>query len=279
MINLVNHVSKTKKTATILDGKAIAEELKIELKKDIDASGLTPGLAAILIGDNSSSRLYIKLKEKAAAQVGINFHKYLCNSECYQDIDEHELGEMINFLNQDHSTHGIIIQIPLPKEFNQDKVLKLINPKKDVDGFNGGAIIPPTIAAVIELLRATGENLNDKKTLVIGNSDIFINGLEKYLKTELNIADITTEKTIPNDSADYDTIIIALGQAHALKKEQVKAGAVVIDIGINQLDGQTVGDVDPAVAEVAGFLSPVPGGVGPLTVACLLRNTFELAKK
>lgn len=264
--------------ATILDGKAIAEQLKIELKKDIDASGLTPGLAAILIGDDPASRLYIKLKEKAAAQVGISFHKYLCNSECYQDIDEHELGEMINFLNQDASTHGIIVQLPLPEGFDQDKIVKLIDPKKDVDGFNGGAVIPPTIAAVIELLKATGEKLSDKKTLIIGKSDIFINGLEKYLKTKSGITDIVAEKTIPNDSVDYDIIVIALGQARALQKNQVKAGAIVIDIGINQLDGQTVGDVDPSVAEVAGFLSPVPGGVGPLTVACLLRNTFELAK-
>lgn len=271
---------KTEKSAVILDGKTLAGQIKNSLKKEIAELGIAPGLAVILIGDDEASKLYIKLKEKAAAEIGIIFNKYLCNSECYQDIDEPELAEMINFLNNDRQVNGIIVQLPLPKDFSQDKIIRLIDPQKDADGFNGGEVIPPTIAAVMELLKATGENLSSKKTLIIGNSDIFTDGLEKFLRQELaiNKCEVSTAG-IPDDSADYDIIIIALGQAHALRKNQVKAGAIVIDVGINKQDGKTVGDVDPAVAETAGYLSPVPGGVGPLTVACLLRNTFLLAKK
>lgn len=272
-------MTNTKKTAVILDGQAIAFQLKANLRQEISELGTSPGLAAILVGNNEASKLYLKLKEKASQEVGIIFHKYLCNSDCCQQIDEAGLLEMISFLNQDKNTNGIIVQLPLPAEFNQDKIIKAIRPAKDVDGFNGGPVIPPTVAAVIELLRATGETLNNKKTLIIGKTDIFTHGLEKYLASELNIKNTTINNAIPADSATYDVIIIALGQAHALQKNQVKPGAIIIDIGINKKNGETVGDVDPAVAEVAGYLSPVPGGVGPLTVACLLRNTLELHKR
>ncbi len=272
-------MSEIKKSAVLLDGKALAEKIKSELKKDIAESGITPGLAAILVGDNEASRLYLLLKEKAAQKVGIVFNKYLCNSECYSEIDEYELTEMLRFLNKDDQVNGIILQLPLPEGFDQNKMIKLIDPAKDVDGFNGGKIIPPTIAAVIELLKSTNENLAGKKTLIIGKSDVFTEGIKNYLQQELALTDIAISNTIPDNSTDFDIIIIALGQAQALKKEQVKVSAIVIDIGINKVGDKTIGDVDPAVAEVASYLSPVPGGVGPLTVACLLRNTFELAKK
>jgi len=266
-------------TAKILDGKALAEQMRLKIKKEIDATGIKPGLAAILVGDNEASRLYISRKEKAAIETGIIFSKYLCNSECYPFIDEYELLEMITFLNHDPAINGIIVQLPLPKDFDQDKIIKAIDPAKDVDGFNGGKIIPPTISAVIGLLKSTEEKLDDKKTLVIGKSDIFTKGLENYLSTELKLKKIKISPAIPANCNDYDIVIIALGQAHALKKEQVKLGAIIIDIGINKLNAQTVGDVDPAVTEIAGYLSPVPGGVGPLTVACLLRNTLSLAQQ
>lgn len=264
--------------AIILDGKKIAEELRADLKQKITASGIVPGLAVILVGDDPASQMYVNLKEKASSEIGINFSKYLANSQCYQDIDERELMEMINFLNHDDTISGILLQLPLPQEFEQDKMVKLIASEKDADGFNNKKITPPTIASIIELLKATAiKKLTDHKTLVIGKADIFIDGLAKHLKNQLGIKTITTAHQIPTDSTDYDIIIIALGQAHALKKSAVKAGAIIIDVGINKKAGQTVGDVDPKVAEIAGYLSPVPGGVGPLTVACLLRNVFELA--
>lgn len=266
-----------KSTAKILNGRELADNIKNQLAKNISQSAIRPSLAVILVGDNQASHQYVNLKEKSAREIGIDFHKYLCNSECYPDIDEYELLEMIEFLNNDNSINGIIVQLPLPKDFDQNKITKAIKPQKDVDGFNGGAIIPPTISAVIELLKATKENLISKKTLIIGKSDIFTAGMEKFLKQELQLQEFKITNSIPDDSIDYDIIIIALGQAHCLKKQHLKKDAIVIDIGINKLDGRTVGDADPKVAEIASFLSPVPGGVGPLTVACLLRNTYELA--
>jgi methylenetetrahydrofolate dehydrogenase (NADP+) / methenyltetrahydrofolate cyclohydrolase len=265
-----------KKSAIILDGKKLAEEILLQLQTKITNDGLKPGLAAILIGDDPASEIYVRLKEKAAQRVGITFHKYLSNKSCYQEIDEYELKEMLRFLNQDPATDGIVLQLPLPKRFNQSEIIKLISPKKDADGFNGGAIIPPTVASAIELLKSINKDLSEKKTLVIAKSDIFTNGMENWLDSELKIKNIKQETSIPADSNTYDIIIIALGQPLILKKEQVKKSAIVIDIGINKLNDKTVGDVDPVVAEVADYLSPVPGGVGPLTVACLLRNTVEL---
>lgn len=270
---------KISNKAIILDGHALADRLLLTLKRDILETSITPGLAAILVGDNPASEIYVGLKEKAAEKIGVCFSKYLSNSQIYQEIDGYELAELIKFLNQDPEIDGIILQLPLPEGFETNKIVKLIDPKKDVDGFNGGKIIPPTVSAIIELLKATTEKLAGKKTLVIGKSDIFSHGLEKYLKSELKIKAVSIEHAIPENSADYDIVIIALGQAKILKKSAIKPGAIVIDVGINKANGKTVGDVDPEVAEVAGYLSPVPGGVGPLTVACLLKNTFELAQK
>lgn len=267
---------KTK--AVMLDGKSLAEKIKLELKREIADNQLSLGLAAILVGDNEASRLYVDLKEKACKEVGITFSKYLCNSECYDDIDETELLEMIDFLNRDKQINGVLVQLPLPEGFDADKIIKAIDPVKDVDGFHNNRVTPPTIAAIIELLKSTEEKIPGKKAIIIGNSDIFIDSLKNYL-AKLGIREIKKEKNVPPNCADYDIVIIALGQARVLKKEDVKDGAIIIDVGINKLNGATVGDVDPEVADKAGFLSPVPGGVGPLTVACLLRNILELNKK
>lgn len=268
-------MNKTK--ATILDGKALAEKIKKELKKEIIKNELSPGLAVILVGNNPASKMYIDLKEKACKEVGINFSKYLCNGQCYDNIDETELLEMINFLNHDPQINGILIQLPLPKEFNVNKIIKTIAPSKDVDGFYNKKITPPTIEAIIELLQATNTDLTNKHTLIIGNSDIFINNLENYLN-QIGIKKIKKEKNIPKNCPDYDIVIIACGKPHLLKSKHIKNEAIVIDVGINKLNGATVGDADPEIVEKATFLSPVPGGVGPLTVACLLRNTLKLTK-
>lgn len=265
--------------AKILDGKILADQILLDLRKKILETGITPGLAVILIGDNPASQMYVRLKEKAAEKVGLRFSKYLANSQCYSDIDEYELTELINFLNQDPEINGVLLQLPLPEGFDQNKIIKLIDPRKDADGFSGGQVVPPTIAAVLELLRATNEKMPGKKTLILGKSDIFTVGLEKYLEKYLKIKEIKIENSIPANSRLYDIIIVALGKAKILKKKDVQAGAIVIDVGINKVGNKTVGDVDPAVAEVAGYLSPVPGGVGPLTVACLLKNVWELSKK
>jgi len=263
----------------ILDGKTLADKILLEIRNEITGAGKHLGLATILIGDDPASQIYVSLKEKTAEKVGIVFSKYLCNSQCYSDIDENELAELIKFLNHDPQINAILLQLPLPERFNTDKIVKLISPRKDVDGFGGGKVMPPTVAAIIELLKATGENLADKKTLIIGKGDIFTQGLEKYLNKILKIKKCKIKNTIPSNSNNFDIIIIALGRPAILKKKDVKPGAIVIDVGINKIKGKTVGDVDPKVAEVASWLSPVPGGVGPLTVACLMRNVLELTKK
>jgi methylenetetrahydrofolate dehydrogenase (NADP+) / methenyltetrahydrofolate cyclohydrolase len=268
-------------TAKILDGTKLAQEIKSDLAQKIAKTEKRPGLAAILIGDDPASKIYINLKEKACQEVGINFHKYLCNEDCYSGISEKELLGLIKFLNKDGAIDGIIVQLPLPPKYNTSKIIKSINPAKDVDGFHpknkNKKIIPPTIGAIIELLKATGEDLADKKTLIIGHGDIFTSGIKKYLTERFGIKKISTSKTVPKNSDGYDIVIIALGRPGILKKDMVKTGSIIIDVGISRKSGRTVGDVDPRVAEKAGWLSPVPGGVGPLTVVCLLKNTFILS--
>ncbi|MEI6288200.1 MAG: bifunctional 5,10-methylenetetrahydrofolate dehydrogenase/5,10-methenyltetrahydrofolate cyclohydrolase [bacterium] len=272
----------TKKTVVILDGQQLADQIKLEIRNKIITNQIHPGLAVILIGDNPASTMYVRLKQKAAEAVGINFNKYICNQDGYPDADEKQVLEMIKFLNNDPKVHGIIVQLPLPKDFDTQKIINAIDPKKDVDGFHpknkNNKIIPPTVDAILELLKSTGENLINKSTLIIGHSDIFIFGLKKHLQTKLKIKNIKNSQPIPADSHTFDIIIMALGQPLALKKSMVKTGAIVIDVGINKLDGQTVGDVDSQVSQIAGHLSPVPGGVGPLTVACLMRNVYLLAE-
>lgn len=265
-------------SAVILNGQELADTIKSDLAKKIFLLEKKPGLAAILVGDNEASATYIKLKEKVCHEVGINFHKYLCP----EIIDGEKLAELIQFLNKDDDVDGILLQLPLPDGYETQKTIDLISSEKDVDGFfsNGekDKVVPPTISAIIELLQSTEEDLKGKKTLVIAKCDIYTGKMEKYL-SNLGITNIETDSKIPANSADYDIIIIALGQAQSLKKEMVKNGAIVIDVGINKIDGQVVGDVDDGVNEIASFISPVPGGVGPLTVACLLRNTYEVSLK
>ncbi len=272
--------TESKKKAIFLDGIKLAEKIKSELKEKIENSRSTPGLAAILIGDDPASELYIKLKEKAADSIGIQFHKYLCNKQCFPQISQKEILDTVEFLNNDDNIDAIIVQLPLPANFNSQEIIDAIDPDKDVDGFHAKnkKVVPPTVDAIIELLKSTKEDLANKKTLIIGKSQIFMGGIESHLKN-FGIKSVTNNEEIPNDCDSYDIVIIAVGKPHILKKENVKKGAIVIDVGINKLKGKTVGDVHPSVEDVAGYLSPVPGGVGPLTVACLLRNTYLLAQK
>ncbi len=264
--------------AQLLDGRELANKIKTDLAKSIFKLETKPGLAAILVGDNEASATYIKLKEKACLEVGIVFHSYLCPD----NIGEKDLLELIDFLNKDNEVDGILLQLPLPEMYPTQKIINAISPSKDVDGFfsigKNGQVIPPTMAAICELLKAIPEELKDKKTLVVAKSEVYTGKMDKYLSS-VGLTNIKTDSKIPKKSMDYDVIIIALGQAKALKKEMVKDGVIVIDVGINKIKDKLVGDVDDDVKDVASFISPVPGGVGPLTVACLLRNTLELKIK
>jgi methylenetetrahydrofolate dehydrogenase (NADP+) / methenyltetrahydrofolate cyclohydrolase len=266
--------------AIILDGKGLAKKIKLDLANQVEKLPTKPGLAVVLIGDDPASELYIKLKEKAAKEIGITFHKYICNNKCCKDSTEHDIIEMIKFLNKDKAVNGILVQLPLPEKFNTDKILKAVKPSKDVDGFirSDDKLIPPTIGAIIELLKSTNEDLKDKEAIILAKSDIFTKNLKKYLKGITKISKIKLESKLPKSLKKFSVVISAIGEPHSIKKSMIKKDAIIIDVGISILGKNTLGDVDPNVSEVASYLSPVPGGVGPLTVAVLMKNVVELIK-
>ncbi|MEI6627381.1 MAG: bifunctional 5,10-methylenetetrahydrofolate dehydrogenase/5,10-methenyltetrahydrofolate cyclohydrolase [bacterium] len=267
------------KVGTYLDGKELAEKLKLDLRKKIVASNKEFGLAAILIGDDPASHLYVKLKEKACQDLGINFHRYLFDPKL---TSEKEVLEAIAFLNKDEDTTGILVQLPLPEGFDANKIVGTITKEKDVDGFitDNSKIQSPVSVAVTELLNAAGDFAKNKSklnALIIAKDGVLANDLKKQLQ-QLNLKTVTHETNIPKNSTDYDVIVIALGKPQALNKTMIKKDAIIIDIGINKLKDKTVGDVAEDAIKQASFISPVPGGVGPLTVAGLMKNLCILAE-
>ncbi|MFH0873237.1 MAG: bifunctional 5,10-methylenetetrahydrofolate dehydrogenase/5,10-methenyltetrahydrofolate cyclohydrolase [Candidatus Komeilibacteria bacterium] len=273
----------------IIDGKALAEQIKLDISKEILAKNLRPNLAVILVGDDPASQLYVKMKETACKLVGIELHKYLLPA----DVAEKELLASIDFLNQDETVDAILIQLPLPPQFDQDAIISRLDPAKDVDGFHQANIklllegkprlIPGLVLSVLKLLEATGEDLTDKKALIIGKSPVFTLPMKAMLEK------ITAETSIIEPEANNlaqlcsqaDILITAAGQRNLITEPMVKSGAIVIDIGINKTpEGKTCGDVDFApVLEKVSHITPVPGGVGPMTVATLLFNTLLLTQQ
>ncbi len=287
-------------TAKIIDGKKAAAELKLEIAKDVEEIKrkykIIPTLAVILVGNDSASEVYVSNKEKAAHLVGMNSIQYKLAS----NTSESDLIAKIKELNEDKKVHGILVQLPLPKHIDTKKVIWTIDYNKDVDGFNvinvgklsvgdiegdDGAIIPCTPLGCIHLLKSVvGSNLSGLKTLVIGASNIVGRPLARLLMLEnctVSIANSST-KDLKAECLQADIIISATGVAGLIKKDMVKKDAIVIDVGINRinLDGgksKLVGDVDfESVKEIAGAITPVPGGVGPMTIAYLLKNTLNV---
>jgi methylenetetrahydrofolate dehydrogenase (NADP+)/methenyltetrahydrofolate cyclohydrolase len=267
----------------IIDGKALAEKIRKKLKEKIATSKIRPGLAVILVGHDEPSHLYVKLKEKACHEVGIYFEKYLF----FYNTLEKEIIEKIQSLNKNLNIHGIVVQLPLPKHLDEDRIIEQIDWRKDVDGFHpyniknllaGSKVIEPSlIKSILELIKATRMSLKEKKTAILANSDILIQPL-KYL-LEKKKAQVVVRKAgdyFQDATQEADLIITAYGRPRFLKAGMIKEEAVLIDVGINRTEnGQTVGDVDfEDVKDKANFISPVPGGVGPLTVAFLLENTY-----
>lgn len=271
----------------LLDGKALAAKIRAEVKQEIQTRGLQPGLAAILVGEDPASHLYVSLKEKACKEVGIEFHVYkFLATETAANI-----ATTIEFLNKDPDIHGMIIQLPLPAHLNEDELIAKMDPAKDADGFHpknlelvdAGTprIIPGLVAGILRFLDSTGEDLNNKTAIVVSNSLIFATPLEIELKHH----QMRSIAVNPNDpkarewTRHADIVIIAVGQASWLKAEDIKKDAILIDVGINHLSGgKVVGDVDAeSVQDKAAYLTPVPGGLGPVTVAMLLKNTVTLA--
>ncbi len=279
-------------TAKIIDGNAIAREVRAEWKTRADrlnAHGAPAGLAVIMVGDNAASRVYVTNKLRASAEMGIHSEKYLYPA----DTPESAVLERIQALNADPACHGILVQLPLPPQISVRKVLETVSPDKDVDGFHlynvgglvaGGTVFPPcTPYGVLCLLDRSGIPIAGQNVTVVGASNIVGKPLGlMFLQREATVA-ICHVKT--RDLAQFtiaaDILVVAAGQPNLVTAPMVRTGAVVIDVGINRLpDGRLLGDVEfEAVRQKASYITPVPGGVGPMTVTMLLCNTIASAER
>jgi len=287
-------------TARVLDGKAIAEEIQSELAEElvnfIQDSGFVPCLAAVLVGEDAASQVYVRNKRRVCQHVGIDSKLHSLPA----DTSEDELLELIASLNRDNTVHGILVQLPLPDGISTVRVLDAVHPFKDVDAFhaeNVGRIsqgrprfLPCTPHGIQQLLSRSGLPVAGKHAVVVGRSDIVGKPLALMLAQrdstrgpEAANATVTIchsrTHDLPAVTRTADVLVAAIGKASFITAEMVKPGAVVVDVGINRCEDGLVGDVDfAAVSEVAGAITPVPGGVGPLTVAMLMYNTLKAAK-
>ena len=276
----------------LIDGKKIAAELREELKKEVlnlkAKHNKTPGLTVILIGDMAPSQIYVRMKEKAANEVGLKSEVIKYPSE----VEEKTVLEKINELNKDSSVSGILVQLPLPEHINKQKVIESIAPKKDVDGFhpmNVGNLssgydssIPCTPLGCYLLIKTIEPNLSGKKAIIIGRSNLNGKPMTQLLLRENCTVTVTHSKTkdLKAECLKGDIIVAAVGIPQLVRGDWIKKDAIVIDVGINKTDKGIVGDVAfEEVSKVAKALTPVPGGVGPMTIACLLKNTIECFKK
>jgi methylenetetrahydrofolate dehydrogenase (NADP+)/methenyltetrahydrofolate cyclohydrolase len=282
-------------SATILDGKAIAAEIQAELAVEIadfiDETGIKPTLAVILVGNHPASESYVKSKRLACERIGMEGQLHRLPESASQE----ELLSLIDRFNCDKSVHGILVQLPLPKHIDSESVLDVVTPLKDVDAFhadNVGRLIqgrprylPCTPHGIVQMLHRTNVRIPGTHVVVLGRSDIVGKPIAMMLAQRGANADATVTichsrtKDLAAITRQADILIVAIGQAKFVKPEMVKPGAVVIDVGINRTADGLVGDVDfAAVKEVAGMITPVPGGIGPLTVTMLLHNTLTAAK-
>ena len=276
----------------LIDGKKAAAELREELKKEVSdlkaKTNKVPGLTVILIGDMAPSQIYVRMKEKAANEVGLK-------SEVIrypESVEEKTVLDKIDELNKDESVSGILVQLPLPKHIDKQKVIEAIAPAKDVDGFhpvNVGNLssgyestVPCTPLGCYLLIKKLEKNLNGKKAVIVGRSNLNGKPMTQLLLKENCTVTITHSKTkdLKAECLRADIIIAAVGIPKLVKGDWVKKDAIVIDVGINKTDKGIVGDVAfDEVSKVAKAITPVPGGVGPMTIACLLKNTVECFKK
>lgn len=279
--------------AELIDGKLVSANIREKLKNEIDTfmsvSGIVPGLAVVLVGDHPASLVYVRNKKKACEQVGINSFEITLPG----DASESELLECIRSLNSDPKVHGILVQLPLPPHINEETVINAIDPKKDVDAFhpsNVGKImigsytfLPCTPAGIIDLLDYYGIAVSGKKCVVLGRSNIVGKPMAHLLLERNGTVTVCHSKTrnLEEETRSADILVVAVGKPEFVKGNMVKPGAVVIDVGINRKDdGKLVGDIEfSSVNQIASYLSPVPGGVGPMTITTLLKNTFNAAKQ
>ena len=277
--------------ASILDGKIMSAELKTGIAEKVEqlkAGGVTPGLAVILVGNDPASEIYVRNKQNGCAEVGIYSRTIRLEENVSQETLEDEIGK----LNEDSRIHGILVQLPLPAHLDEQAALAKILPEKDVDGFhliNAGhmmtgteGVIACTPKGALHMIRSTGEDLNGKEAVVIGRSNIVGKPMAMLLLRENCTVTICHSRTrnLKEHTRRADILVAAVGKAGFVTADMVKPGAIVIDVGINRVDGKVRGDVDfDAVREVAGWITPVPGGVGKMTIAMLLANTVEAAER
>lgn len=269
-----------------IDGKSVSnkwKELAVQKTAEYRAQGIEPHLAVILVGDDPASQVYVRNKENACKKAGIRSTMIRLDADCSQQ----ELEEQVQRLNEDTTVHGILVQLPLPRHLDEAAVLRMIDPDKDVDGFhamNAGRLmsgqptfVPCTPLGVMKLLEEYNIPTKGKNAVVIGRSNI----VGKPMALLLLAADATVTvchsrtQNLVDIVRQADIVVAAVGKPRFVTADMVKPGAVVIDVGINRMENGLVGDVDPAVAQTAGYLTPVPGGVGPMTIAMLLHNTLE----
>jgi methylenetetrahydrofolate dehydrogenase (NADP+)/methenyltetrahydrofolate cyclohydrolase len=269
-----------------MDGKALAARVRAEVADEVRALGRPVGLATVLVGEDPASAIYVRRKREACAEVGIaSFHH-----EPDAWISQEELLALVDELNADERVTGILVQLPLPGHIDEGRVIQAIAPVKDVDGFhpaNAGMLTQgqPTLVAatpsgIMEILRAYEVPLEGARAVVVGRSNIVGKPIALLLLAESATVTIAHSRTreLGALTAEADVLVAAVGRAEMITREMVKPGAAVVDVGINRTDAGVVGDVAADVADVAGLLTPVPGGVGPMTIASLLRNTVKAAR-
>lgn len=279
-------------TATILQGKEVAKSIREELAVEVaelKKQGLVPGLTVVLVGDDPASHSYVRGKSKGCEEVGIRSELILKEAS----TTEEELLGIIRDLNENPNVHGILVQLPLPAHISEKAIIAAIHPEKDVDGFHpinvgnmvlgNETLLPCTPHGVIELIKRTGTEISGKHAVVIGRSNIVGKPVSLLLQQENATVTMCHSRTqnLEEFTTKADILVVATGRAHMIGKEHVKPGAVVIDVGVNRIDsGKLVGDVKfDEVQEIASFLTPVPGGVGPMTITMLLKNTVVAARK
>jgi methylenetetrahydrofolate dehydrogenase (NADP+)/methenyltetrahydrofolate cyclohydrolase len=271
--------------ATVLDGKRLAEKVRAQVSDDVAVLGEI-GLATVLVGEDPASHVYIRIKHRTAKEVGIA----AVDRRLPEDTSENELIELVGELNDDDSIDGILVQTPLPPHIDEARVMRRIDPMKDVDGlhpFNGGqlffgrqTLVGATPLGIMRLLDEYDIPVAEKRAVVVGRSLIVGRPVAMLLLHANATVTICHSRTddLGHHTHDADILVVAVGTPHLVTADMVKEGAAVIDVGTNREDGRLIGDVDPGVASVAAFLTPVPGGVGPMTIACLLENAVRAAR-
>lgn len=279
--------------AAVIDGNKIAQDIRNEVRQSTielkDQNGITPGLAVVLVGEDPASLIYVKRKATACAEVGFLSREYKLPAE----TQEEELLQIVKKLNRNKLVHGILVQLPLPKHISTERIIAAIDPVKDVDGFHpynvGGLVsgtplfVPCTPRGIMELISRSGIELVGKEAVVVGRSNIVGKPIALLLLAQNATVTMCHSRTkdLPAVTGRADVLIAAIGKPQMIKANMVKNGAVVIDVGVNRLEnGKLAGDVAfDEVAPKASFITPVPGGVGPMTIAMLMKNTLDAARR